>query len=650
MRRIVLLLILCVSCLYVFGQTEEYKYGKVTKEEVEMDVYAADPDAEAVVLNEKILVYYDISVRDFKLVTEVSRKIKILKDSGKKWGDVEFDYWESTHSKEYISGFNAASYNLVNGKVEKTNLDKKYINTEKLSDVRRRRKFSLPEVKVGTVIEYKYKITSDYIYNVPVLYFQDYIPVKTGYIEVSIPQYLRFNSSLREHKQFHYVRDVDNTTVSGTRITYANEVMKFFVNDMPALKAEPFVWCVNDFRAGIVYEITAIDMPDYKKNFSVDWADVNNALKRSDFASQFKTKNPYKEEVAAIVAATKGNDQECITQILKLVQGKIKWDGTRRLISEDVSKAIKDGAGSSADKNFVLAGALRDAGYDVSAVLMSTREQGRLPLTHASQDKIRTFILRVNLPNGKFVYLDGASIFSNYNILPNNLLVDRARLYDPNGNGEWLDLTRLVQNNSSCYVKASITDNGQLKGVATKAYTNQFVYDFNANIDDYKSLDEYSESVEKRYELKVDSIDVKNRETSRCLETITFTKDVISTDSLIYVNSFPFPMIKDNPFKNPERTMPVEFAYPCTYKFVTELELPAGYVLAEAPENKKVTACKNALSLTYYTRNDSNGKISIVLEVKENEVILPGSAISNISGFYDILSEFSNSQIVLKRQ
>lgn len=83
MRQNVLILFLCVIFFNVFGQTEEYKYGKVTKEEVEMSIYSADPDAEAVVLNEKILVYYDISVREFKLVTEVSRKIKILKESGK---------------------------------------------------------------------------------------------------------------------------------------------------------------------------------------------------------------------------------------------------------------------------------------------------------------------------------------------------------------------------------------------------------------------------------------------------------------------------------------------------------------------------------------------------------------------------------------
>ena len=649
MKTVVTILVLLFGLTPLHAFAQGYKFGKVSKEEIEMSTYDKDTEADAVVLNEKILVYYSINVNDFKLVTEVSRKIKILKEAGKEWGDVEFYYYETPHLKEYISGFNATSYNIENGKIVKASLDKKYMTTEKLSESRYRRKFSIPQVKAGTVIEYKYKITSDYIYNVPVLYFQSHIPIKSSYMEVSIPEYFRFNSNLKQHERLNLVRDVENITIPGTDISYANEVMKFSISDMPALKKEPYVWCINDHRAGIDYEITAIDMPMYKKNFSVDWADVNNAIKNSEFNSQFKTKNPYKAEVAEIIAKTEGNDRERITQILRLVQNKIKWDGTRRFLSENISKAVKDGAGSSADKNFVLAGALRDAGYNVSAVLMSTREQGRLPLTHASQDKIETFIIRVNLPNGSHVYLDGASIFSNYNVLPTNLLVDRARLYDPNGLGEWIDLTKLVKNNMSSYVKAKISSDGKLKGTCTNAYSNQFVYTFNANYDNCKDNSEYCEAVEKKYEVEIDSINVHNRMSLRSSEIISFSKDVIVADSMLYISSFPFPIMTDNPFKGGNRTMPVEFPYRSTYKFITEVEIPNGYKLVETPENSKITACNGALSLSYYTKDDGNGKISIIMDIQENEIYIHQDFIPNISGFFDLLTEFATSQIVYKR-
>lgn len=644
-------IVMMTMALSLYAQEFEYKYGKVSNEEVTMTQYTKDPDADAVILKEKVQVYYDMGVNGIKLITEISRRIKILKDAGKEWGDVEFTFYDTPQNKEYISGLEGASYNMVNGKVVKTSLEKKYITTEKISDARYRRKFTLPEVKVGSVLEYKYKITSDYFYDIPSVYFQHGIPTQSAYVEVSIPEYFRFDTNMRGHRQVQVVRGTESSALSGVnpRVSFYCSLMKFFINDMPALKKEPYVWCINEFRAGVDYEINALDMLTHHKSFSISWADVHAALNRSNFGSQFKTKNPYKAEVEEIVAETEGNHQERITRILRLVQDKITWNGKRDLISESVSKAVKEGVGGSADKNFVLAGALRDAGYNVSAVLLSPREYGRLPLTHPTQEKIRSFILRVQIDDNTAVYLDAASKYSGINILPTNLLVDRARLFDPIGDGVWLDLSRPERSIRTCYAKTSITEDGEMKGTVTLAHANQFAYEFGMNYDKYKDNNEYRESLEKKYDITIDNVNVGNVRTARCNESFSFTKPVTTTDSMIYVNAFALPFLSDNPFKDLNRTLPVEFSFPSQYKYITEIDIPEGYAVSDLPESTKVTTCNGALTLSLLAQDNGFGKVNLILELRENEPILPAEDISKISGFYAIVAELSNSQIVFKK-
>ncbi|HIY66250.1 MAG TPA: hypothetical protein H9830_08250, partial [Candidatus Agrococcus pullicola] len=62
------------------------------------------------------------------------------------------------------------------------------------------------------------------------------------------------------------------------------------------------------------------------------------------------------------------------------------------------------------------------------------RSMGRLPQMYATLDGINTFILRVTLDDGKFAYLDGTDPDSDVDLLPTELLVDRARIYGVDGN------------------------------------------------------------------------------------------------------------------------------------------------------------------------------------------------------------------------
>lgn len=69
--------------------------------------------------------------------------------------------YSSGRSEEKIQNLKAATYNLEDGKLVATELDKKSIFKDKYDKNRMQMKFTLPAVKEGSIIEYSYTQVSD---------------------------------------------------------------------------------------------------------------------------------------------------------------------------------------------------------------------------------------------------------------------------------------------------------------------------------------------------------------------------------------------------------------------------------------------------------------------------------------------------------
>ena len=94
------------------------------------------------------------------------------------------------------------------------------------------------------------------------------------------------------------------------------------------------------------------------KSFTRTWADVYESLDRSEFGRYADIRNPFKDEVAAIVARNADDERRQLHEILKFVQSRIAWDGTYRLTPESSPHAAVDKRrGDSGSINFILAAA-----------------------------------------------------------------------------------------------------------------------------------------------------------------------------------------------------------------------------------------------------------------------------------------------------
>jgi len=141
-----------------------------------------DKKAEAVVL-------LDDAELDFIDDVEMTRRvrIKILSDKGLDRANIHLVY-RSEKNEQDIKGLEAQTYNLdAAGNIVVTKVEKSLIYEKKLNKKQKEKVFTFPEVKVGSVIEYKYKKTGLGLID---WYFQETIPVKFSDFKLDFPQEL----------------------------------------------------------------------------------------------------------------------------------------------------------------------------------------------------------------------------------------------------------------------------------------------------------------------------------------------------------------------------------------------------------------------------------------------------------------------------
>ena len=149
---IIMLTAALLMSVAAWGQSlPKFKFGEPTMEELKMTTYDKDSSAAAVVLLNLRDVGFRLDGGDITEVTTNRFRIKILKDAGKDYANVDHVLYNSQGAKghEKIFGIKAVAVNLENGKVVKTKMKSDMIFTEKIDEYHDRVKFTIPQAKGG---------------------------------------------------------------------------------------------------------------------------------------------------------------------------------------------------------------------------------------------------------------------------------------------------------------------------------------------------------------------------------------------------------------------------------------------------------------------------------------------------------------------
>lgn len=103
------------SLMVLAQETVNLKFGKPTKDEMEMTVYEADPQADAVVLCRLTNVNYTVQQKGYVVDYHEKFRIKVLKPSGARFAQVTIPYYMLPAEK---NGIHASKFALRSGSIE----------------------------------------------------------------------------------------------------------------------------------------------------------------------------------------------------------------------------------------------------------------------------------------------------------------------------------------------------------------------------------------------------------------------------------------------------------------------------------------------------------------------------------------------------
>lgn len=647
--RYALALILCSLFLFQ-GNYAQSKYGNATMDELAMTSYPQDTTASAVILLKKGESRFVISPhRGFQFEFTLQMKIKILKTEGLEWCNEEIEYYEENNSsKEQINGLSGTTYNLEGGKIVKTKLSKEYITEENQDKKYKVRKFSMPAAKVGSVIEYKYTIVSDFFYNLREFKFQESIPVAYSYFETTIPEYFRYNVNFQGYVTLKSKRELANETfnLGGQHFRCNAEMIKSEGIDVPAMKEEAYLWTINDYISKVSFELRSIQMPmSTMQNYSSSWTNIDNELLSSSwFGGNMKKADMFKEEIK------KGDlTLDRAREIQNMIKYRVKLNENERnsISPNNMKEALKTGLGNNGDINFLLVNALKAGGFDAFPVVLSTRGNGRLPFMHPSITAFNYVITGVKIDTVMY-FTDAAAKYGDWNLLPEKCMVPQAHIMKQDA-CDWVDLTSI----SSGYImkigKFEFSRNDYIGKIAETRRGNA-AYDLKNYYYSHKNKEDFIESLSKRTSCEIDSLEISSLDdTSKATKMEYIQKTNADTgEEFIYINPMIDKQYTENPFRSEKREYPINFDYLKTYMQIVEIKIPEGYVVEELPKPGRIVMNDNDIVLVYRIAEENN-TVKMHYQFQLKKITFQSTEYEAIRDFFAKLVAKNSEQIVLKK-
>lgn len=647
--------ILCVAALVTMiiqmsaqTLTLNKRFGKVSKEELEMTEYKPDSAAVAVVLYENRNIQVDLSAGGaFVKDVDVHMRIKILKEEGTEWGDFSVMKYVSQSVPEIVTGIEVVTYNLENDKVVPTKMSREFIYTEDVSSSLQKISFYAQDVKVGSVIEMKYSIHSDRFWEIDDVYFQKTIPVNWVESQVSIPGFFTFNKKLHGSLPVQYDSKLEPKNLFGYQ--YEMVVDKFVAVDLPAFKYEPYIYYPRQYFSFVTYDIRSLRLPGMDtKYYGVSWDDVDNTYVNSQIMTRFRAQCQFKEQVAAL--PEEGTDIEKIASAVSLVKDNVVWDEKYKVFPEPVGQVVKARSGSNADINCLIAGCLREMGYTVDMVLVKMRSSGMLLDFQPERNPYDTFILRVTGSDGSQYYLDGGSPHGYINVLPPDLLVTNARLVRPNVPGEWVDLTRLTRNGTTMTVATTLTDDLRLSGEYTCKETGNTSYSTKESYSESDDEQDYISEIETDLAIEIDDITFgQMKEYSSSSQTeYKFHKDLDASGDFVYINPFLVKFHSADTFQSLQREFPIDFPFTYSLTYIFTFTIPEGYAVDQIPENR-IFKFQPLASTARCSCTVNGNTVQMVYNFSQNKMMCGPEYYQDIRSYWKHLADIYDVVLVLKK-
>ena len=671
MKNCKILLTILFVVLSCITNAQEYKFGKVSKEELLEKSYPLDSTASAAVLYENQDVYIQYSQNEgFQLITDVYKRVKIYKKDGFDYASDKRYLYKKGGNDEKLIGLRAVTYNLQGDKIVETKLKKEGIFKEEFSEYYDEVKFTMPAIDEGSVIEYKYKITSPFLFSMDRIYFQYKIPIKNIEVSIKSPEYFNYKKFTTGYlplnlKSSQHGDKITLTTkyrsdaLSGPDTQWSRNDVDFIVNkdeiimsNIPAFKEEPYSGNTENFISSIMYELSYVKFPNEPiKYYSTTWEDVSKTIySSSNFGGELDKSNYYKDDLETIVAGV-SDPIEKTARVYTFLKNKLTWNGKYgTVVNDGVKNCYKEGSGNVAEINLILTSMLKSAGINAYTVVATSSDR---PISlFPSIDAFNYVLTMVKFKDGSSVLLDATDKIGYPNILPSRILRGMGRVITENGNSTMINLRPSKPSAIRTTLQCNIDENGAIEGKINSRYATHLAHKYRV-YNGSKTKEETIKGLNTRYSLdEIQDFDQDGlSEIGKGIsESFAFSteNEVEIIDNEMYFSPLLFLREKENIFKSDDRQYPVDFGFGFSESYMINIKIPEGYDVVEIPKSGAFKLPDNLGSFTYRT-NFVNGTIQVVVNETISEPVITSNYYLALKEFYNQIVQKEGEQVVLKK-
>ncbi len=650
------LLILAQSLITVNGQNFSKEFGKIGKDEIELTEYALDKDAEAVVLFDIAKSYFVKTDYSFDVVFERTTRIKILAESGIKWAEVEIPFYQEEDIYEKIYDVEASSYNFENGSLNKSTFDASNTFDEKKNEYWSIRKFAIPNVKVGSVIEYRYKINSQYKFNFRDWEFQWRIPVVySEYIAKMIPFFgytflLQGADKFDIHESFEDKGHPRHFGSSGTYRdnSYQDMVTKFGMKSVPAFGDEEFISSINDYIIKLDFQLSKTQSLDGRKTEIITtWEDlIKELLKHQNFGKHISKSEKVASKLLDIDALSQKPEIEKFNTILDYVKSNFNWNNHKgKFATKTPNQLVDNKFGNCADINLFTIGLLNSVGIESYPLILSTREHGKIKIDYPFSHFFNYVIVLANV-DGKMFLADATEVLCMNDRIPPRCINDKGLIIKKD-EVDWIGLDCMFTSGITTYMQMDVKDNNLTVDLLKMATEYDALYYRNNYTDKTDNVKQKIST--NNYSINDSSIQIQNYldRTKPYKLRYGFTTKPEFVNDKIYISPFLQETITENPLKQKERRYPIDMIYPKKRIYSSTLSISEGYQVDYMPEDLTI---KNDLFELFYSVKRQQDKLQIAFSYFFKKNIYQSDDYSKIKYYFNEIVKKGNEKIVLKRQ
>lgn len=643
------------------AQENQYGFGDVTFEELNLKRYDKDPEAEALVLCDIGDSYFFDTDNGYDIRFTRIKRIKIFNKSGIRYATVTIPFYTDGYGRtELVKSIEANCYNMENGAVVEAHLNPKSVYEEVVSDHWKAKKFVIPNVREGSVIEFKYMLETPFHFNLPDWEFQGPIPaLLSQYVVSMIPFYdykyiiqgtpkLDIKTVVKSTKPRVYGSVSEGYAGGSTGFKFNDLVHTFGMKDIPAFRDEYFITSRNDYIIKLDFQLANFYSPTGTiKEIMTTWPKmIDEFLKHEDFGGYIKKcKKPAEDALYGLKSTPPQNQEEQCQKIIEFVKTNFKWnENYGKFTDKSPKELLIEKQGNPADINLFMIAMLQAAGMNADPVILSTRDNGKVKVDYPFESFFNYVIAAIRI-NDRLILADGTEPMLAFDCIPTRCINEFGLLIS-DADVSWIALGNSNISTNRTDIKITVDPENMTARADVAIAADQYeAYNYKTTFQN--DLEDIAGQLTMNNIRKISGLKTQNYEDASKPYLLSFEAEteLESINNQIIISQFLHFPITDNKLKTTVRTYPVDMVYPVSFEFVSTIIVPSLYKVTSVPDNFLMDNELMSIKLNYTVNDDQ-------IEAKGNYTYKKGvystSEYSRLKSYINAVIEEFNKPIIVE--